>query len=499
MSSPNAKTLIRHMDLREATALEEAPLGGEEAAVGQDTLVGRRVGEYVVRRCLGSGGMGIVYEGEHVAIGRKVAMKFIRAEHAGSPRARDLLREAQAASAIRHHGIIEIFGIGQLPGVGQYLVMEYLEGQPLSEVIHERAPMPPVQVLRLLAEVLEALAATHAVGVIHRDLKPGNIFLVSESSGSEYVKVLDFGLAKRSSTPQGTAPPTQASVILGTPDYMAPEQVLSEPVGPYTDLYAVGGIAFEMLTGQRPFQGRSPMETMVLQLQRPPPAPSSLVPLPAEVDTLILRLLAKEPWQRPSSAVAMAEEMRELAARLESCPMPPAAAPASEVAPSAASATPKPRTSRRRLKLAVGGLLVAAMGLTVSLAPYPREQSPGGEPPDPSPRAAVAPLLTPLLHPPQPQHELGLLRLVPLQDWLSPEEPRSVQAANGTLRLVVRPFVYVVVDGQMIGRKPPQSHFSLPAGVHLLELHNRYFKPYVREIVISPGETLEHTALLEPW
>lgn len=495
MSSQIAKTLIRHTNLREeAPAPEEAPQAGEERPgeepeAGPDELVGQQLGEYVVRRRLGGGGMGVVYEGEHVAIGRKVAMKFIRPEHARSPQARDLLQEAQAASAIRHRGIIEIFGLGQVPGVGQYLIMEHLEGQPLDEVIRERAPMPPVQVLRLLAEVLEALAAAHAVGVIHRDLKPGNLFLVSESSGSEYVKVLDFGLAKRSSLPQGTAPQTRASVILGTPEYMAPEQILSEPVGPYTDLYAVGGIGFEMLTGQLPFQGRSSLETLAQHLQNEPPAPSSLMPLPAEVDALILRLLAKEPQERPSSAVAMAEEMRELATRLESSPALPVAAPAAEEVAPAAAPAPAPGRSHPRRRVVAGGLLVLALGLAVLLvARGPEEQGlgeqgageqgAGSEPLAPTVGASLEPLHT------VPQ---------------SPAEAqRREQAGHGTLLLVVRPFVHVVVDGQLIGRKPPQSHFSLPAGVHQLELQNEYFKPYVREIVIRPGETLEHSAVLEP-
>lgn len=488
MSSHIAKTLIRHRNLRAAPAPEEAPLGGEERpgekrVAEQDTLVGQQVGEYRVCRRLGSGGMGVVYEGEHVAIGRKVAMKFIRPGQAELPQARDLLQEAQAASAIRHRGIIEIFGLGHLPGVGQYLIMEHLEGQSLDEVIRERAPMPPAQVLRLLAEVLEALAAAHAVGVIHRDLKPGNLFLVSESSGSEYVKVLDFGLAKRSSLPQGTAPQTRASVILGTPEYMAPEQILSEPVGPYTDLYAVGGIGFEMLTGQLPFRGRSAMETLAQHLQNAPPAPSSLVPLPAEVDALILRLLAKEPQQRPSSAVAMAEEMRQLATRLESSPLPPAPAPAAEAVPPEVAPAPAPRPWRQRWRLVAGGLVLLALGLMVGLVAQPPEERGLEEPgvwggiPAPTLGASV-----------------DLLHTAPH----STEGPSSVPAGHGTLFLVVRPFVHVVVDGQLIGRKPPQSHFYLPAGVHRLELHNEYFKPYVREIVIHPGVTLEHSAVLEP-
>ena len=244
--------------------------------------VGQHLGEYVVRRHLGSGGMGIVYEGEHLTIGRKAAIKLLREEHSQGAHARGLLAEARAASAIHHHGIIDIFGFGQQPGVGQYLVMEYLEGRPLDELIQARAPLPLAEAVALLCEVLDALSAAHAVGVIHRDLKPSNIFVARQSNGTESIKVLDFGLAKRSTTPQGTAPQTHSDVIVGTPQYMAPEQALCQEVGPQTDLYAVGVIAFELLTGQRPFTGRSPMEIVAHHLNTPPPAPSLFVALPPE-------------------------------------------------------------------------------------------------------------------------------------------------------------------------------------------------------------------------
>lgn len=294
-----------------------APESEWESTVRKDILVGQRIGEYLVRRRIGSGGMGVVYEGEHPVIGRKVAIKIIRPDSSEGIRSRDLVGEARAASAIRHRGIIDIFGFGTLPGVGQYLVMEYLNGRPLDEVIMDRAPMQPAEVIRLITEVLGALSAAHAVGVIHRDLKPGNIFVVLESNGSEYVKVLDFGLAKQGTTPHSATPQTRASMIVGTPEYMAPEQACGQPVSPRTDLYAVGIILFEMLTGQLPFRGDSPMHVAIQQVQAHPPAPSSLVDgLPAELEELILRLLAKDPEQRPASADAVARELKTMAKML---------------------------------------------------------------------------------------------------------------------------------------------------------------------------------------
>jgi len=274
--------------------------------------VGRRLGDYRVLRCIGRGGMGVVYEAEHVAIGRRVAVKVLREEHARSPYARDLLSEARAAGAIQHRGIIDVFGFGQEPGIGQYLVMQYLEGQPLNELLEPGVPLVPAVALKLLGEVLDALSAAHARGVIHRDLKPSNIFVVRELDGTEYVKVLDFGLAKRSTVPGGTSPQTLSDMIVGTPHYMAPEQALNEAVGPRTDLYAVGVIAFELFTGRRPFPGRSVMELVAHHLKSPPPSLSSYVELPPALDALVLRLLAKEPGQRPGSASEVARELRAL-------------------------------------------------------------------------------------------------------------------------------------------------------------------------------------------
>ena len=294
--------------------LPAAPLEssqGERPPTEEETaLVSQQLGEYQVRRCIGRGGMGVVYEAEHVMLGRKVALKLLRPDYAHSPHARPLLREARTASAIQHRGIVDVFGFGQHPDFGSYLVMEYLEGQPLHELISRHAPLAPARAIQLLIEVFDALSAAHSHGVIHRDLKPSNLFLVRERDGSESVKVLDFGLAKRTTAPDNVA--SNSEIIVGTPHYMAPEQALNEAVGPQTDLYAVGVIAFEMLTLRRPFPSRSNLELVAHHLKSPPPRPSFYVELPARLDEFILGLLAKDPQQRPASARQAAQELREI-------------------------------------------------------------------------------------------------------------------------------------------------------------------------------------------
>jgi serine/threonine protein kinase len=286
----------------------EDPGEGWEATVARDVLVGKQLDGYVVKRRIGDGGMGIVYE----VIGRKVAIKILRPELTEGNGARDLIAEARAASAIRHRGIIDIFGFGTLKGIGQYMVMEFLEGTPLNKIITQRAPMPETEVIALMDELLAALAAAHAVGVIHRDLKPPNIFVERDSSGAESLKVLDFGLAKRSEVPNGTTPQTRASLMVGTPEYMAPEQAVGNAVGPYTDLYAAGLIAYEMLTRRLPFAGATPMALVIQHVQKEPPPPSSFVEVHPALDALVLQMLAKEPSQRPASAEEARRELRRI-------------------------------------------------------------------------------------------------------------------------------------------------------------------------------------------
>jgi serine/threonine-protein kinase len=360
---------------------------------------GQRLGDYVVRRLVGRGGMGIVYEGEHVSIGLKVALKVLRQEPHCGTYTRDLLAEARAASAIRHHGIIDIFGFGEQPGIGQYLVMEYLEGHSLDEIIQRNVPLALSEALPLLCEVLDALSAAHAAGVIHRDLKPSNIFIAHQSDGTRHVKVLDFGLAKQSDVPYGAIAQSHPSLVVGTPRYMAPEQALGQEVGPRSDLYAVGVIAFELLTGRRLFPGSSHMEVLFHHLKSTPPVPSSLVALPTAIDDLLLRLLAKAPQRRPGSSSEVAHELRALLGSSAPPTVPPvqplsqpsprhaaagttepgeAPLPGSQKQMEAASAPPQAQGPRRAWGAVAGGLLLLGLGtaiLTSRLASAPRPET----------------------------------------------------------------------------------------------------------------------------
>ncbi|MFP2913241.1 serine/threonine-protein kinase, partial [Pyxidicoccus sp. 3LFB2] len=296
----------------------------------KDPLIGLKLGEYELRTRVGVGGMGLVYEGIQPLIGKRVAVKVLRPELAHSTeQVERLLAEARAVNAIRHRGIIDIFGFGQVPDGRQYIVMEFLDGQALDAVLTEKNRLPVQEALSLLDEVLAALAAAHGAGVVHRDLKPSNIFLVRQPDGSRYVKVLDFGLAKRAQTPTGRSAQTRTDMVVGTPEYMAPEQARGQEVGPMTDLYALGVVTFEMVTGRLPFVGTSPVDLLMKHVEARPPRPSEFVSdLPPALDAFILQMLTKDPEARPNSADALRQQLNKLRRTLRSSTRSNPSAPA---------------------------------------------------------------------------------------------------------------------------------------------------------------------------
>ncbi len=274
-----------------------------------DPLIEKQVSEYIVKELIGSGGMGVVYRAVQPLIGKQVAIKVLKTEFAGAQElVQRLLVEARAVNAIQHRGIIDIFGFGQLPDGRPYVVMELLHGKPLDVFIRERKKIPVDEAVMILDEMLAALGAAHRVGIVHRDLKPGNVFLRQTDDGAYAVKLLDFGIAKIVET-QADSPLTQQGHILGTPEYMAPEQIRGEQVKPVTDLYSMGVIAFQMISGKLPFTGES-TQVLFAHIEDEPPALSSLVPgLPTELEALVQHLLAKDPSQRLQSAEAVRKKL----------------------------------------------------------------------------------------------------------------------------------------------------------------------------------------------
>jgi len=271
------------------------------------------IGSYRILDKLGEGGMGTVYIAEHELLGKKVAIKVLLPEHSSDPElVQRFFNEARAATRINHPGIVEIFEFGYDKDRSAYIVMECLRGESLGARLAREHTLSAATTVRLMSQVAGALAQAHREGIVHRDLKPDNIFVVPDPDviGGERAKILDFGIAKLSEQ-TGSGVKTRAGAVIGTPTYMAPEQFRGAAgVDHRADIYALGAVIYEMLTGRPPFIGEGMAELMEKHLLEPPPPPRSLVPtIPPALERVVLRALAKRPEDRQSSAEELATEL----------------------------------------------------------------------------------------------------------------------------------------------------------------------------------------------
>lgn len=394
------------------TVAVRAPSGTEQNEFGEtnsvdspvpraeDLYLGKVVDErYVVEEIIGEGGMGIVYLCRHKIIGKRVAMKVLRADLARDAEVtRRFLNEARAASAIGNAHIIDISDFGQMPDGSTYFVMEYLEGMPLSRLIEQSQPIPIGRILHIAKQLAEGLAAAHDAGIVHRDLKPDNIFLVTRGGEKEFVKVLDFGIAKVS-TAEGRI--TRLGTVFGTPHYMSPEQAAGSVVDHRGDIYSFGVILYEMASGRVPFDADNFMGILTQHMYKPPVPIRAISPATQEIpegfEAIILKCLGKRPEYRYAT-------MHELASELEKVQRgaTPQAVPEMLDRTSGFGAPPEyfgaartlgelPRVSRPRVKvyatllICVAGIVALVLwGLPESAAPPQRAQ------PQPSASAAVA-------------------------------------------------------------------------------------------------------------
>ncbi|MEM9453966.1 MAG: serine/threonine-protein kinase [Myxococcota bacterium] len=268
---------------------------------------------YVLGERIGDGGMARVYRAEHEPSGRPVAIKILSIRAERSPEvAERFVQEAQLASRVAHEHVVEILELGQTDDGRPLIVMELLEGEELGVTLAREAPLTGERTRALLVQLLGAVQAVHDQGIIHRDIKPDNLFRIPRSGGGETLKIFDFGIAKIHEDDPGAKPLTLIGQVLGTPEYMSPEQGLGSDIDIRSDLYSVGILGYEMLTGVPPFRSDWPAKILVYHRKEPVPAMQDVAPgvvVEPELEAVIARALAKQAKDRFESAQQFAQAL----------------------------------------------------------------------------------------------------------------------------------------------------------------------------------------------
>ncbi|MCC6746361.1 MAG: HEAT repeat domain-containing protein [Deltaproteobacteria bacterium] len=324
------------------------------ATPSDDPLIGTRLGNFLIEQRLAEGGMGLIYRAVHSVIGRQAAIKVLSEKYSSDKNMiKRLHREARAVNRIGHPNIVDIFDFGQTPDRREYFVMEYLPGRSLGEVLETRPQLPWSFVSQLFAQVLDALAAAHELGIVHRDIKPENILVMETPPGRVLAKILDFGIAKSVGVgPEGERL-TRAGSVMGTPEYIAPEQIRGQSADGRADLYGMGVILFEVIMGRRPYDSDTVLGLLMSHLRDPIPQMTEIPPelgVPSFVPSVVARAMAKDPAERFPDA-------RAFAAALQLAAHPIAAADGTRPLPEqfwdvdALTGPPSPRDRRARQPL----------------------------------------------------------------------------------------------------------------------------------------------------
>jgi Tol biopolymer transport system component/predicted Ser/Thr protein kinase len=320
-------------------------------------MIGQTLDRYRIDSQLGQGGMGVVYLARDTELGRAVAVKVLPLDKVADPdRKRRFVQEAQAASALQHPGIVQVFDVGSDAGV-DFIVMEHVKGRTLDQVLQTKR-LSVATALRYGTAVVEAMAAAHQAGILHRDLKPSNVMVTDD----DRVKILDFGLAKLTETGDAVAAATRTAlntgsgVVFGTAAYMSPEQAEGRPLDGRSDIFSVGAVLYEMVTGRRPFIGDSPLSVLSRVVGEDPPAPSQLAPeVPADVERVILRCLRKDPARRFQTMADLKVELQDLLADSSS----------------GARTVPAARRATHRWRWAIAATVALAVAAGYSMWPAP--------------------------------------------------------------------------------------------------------------------------------
>jgi serine/threonine-protein kinase len=357
--------------------------------------------------------MGAVYSGHHIKMNRTTAIKILSADLANSQEyVARFEREAEMASRIDHPNAVAIYDFGEAEDGLVYIAMEFIEGEPLSKVIEREGPLPVERVVRIVRQAAEAIDAAHRLGIIHRDFKPDNVMISQKPGRPDWVDVVDFGIAKRSAVEPGHQALTHTGFVLGTPQYMSPEQVAGEHLDGRSDLYSLALVAYEMLTRALPFAGNTPQSQMIKRLLEPPMPLRQALPqlmLPPAVDAVMLKALSRYPDQRQSTAIEFAQELETAARNLSynqpyQQPVQPQPGPPpgwAQTPPPISQQTPRPSPPQNTPPPQVPGSGAYPSGPYVQTPPGQQAQRPH-TPPAPMPQQPQYPNTPPT---PMPQQQ----------------------------------------------------------------------------------------------
>jgi eukaryotic-like serine/threonine-protein kinase len=425
----------------------------------QDPYLGATIdGRYKVEALLGEGGMGVVYRCVHTIIGKKVAMKVLRADLARDPEVTErFLNEAKSASTIGNAHIIDISDFGRFQDGSTYFVMEFLVGQPLTRIVDGGKAVPVARIINVARQLAEGLSAAHAADIVHRDLKPDNIFLIDRGGEKDFVKILDFGIAKVSTSGEG-AKLTRAGAVFGTPHYMSPEQAAGQPVDHRGDIYSFGVILYELASGRVPFDADNFMGILTQHMYKAPVPIRALLPepqgVPPGLEAIVLKCLSKRPEHRYQSMDELIADLDKLKAGHVPSAVPemmsrsggfnvPADYFAKPHMPEPVPATPaSQRTNSGKWPLLAGlAGVVAAIAIVSAIFAKSNQSRPQAEA-----EASVSGAVTSAaLAPPAPDDNAGLTKQVALA-----VEPQEAHVFDGEKDLGTSPVLLEVEDGKSL-------------------------------------------------